>query len=434
MLRVALVQAKPGMTLALPVFHPKRHDTVLLNAGVRLDARTIDRLRELNLREVWIRYPGMDFIAEYISPAVFEAHAGLTWQMSRAFDEVSANAKARLDYSLYRRAISSLLERLLENPKSAIFIQEMVDCSQPTLRHSSSVCMISLLMGLRLVDYLIAQRTRLSAGNARDVSSLGVAAMLHDIGMLRLDPAVVARWNATQDESDPEWREHVNVGYEMVRQDVGPTAAATILHHHQKFDGTGFPTRVDMTGRPQPVAGEDIHIFARILAAADLFDRLRYPPGSDRCVPAVRALKRMQEPPCCRWIDPIVFKALLSVVPAYAPGTQVRLSNGLAAVVVAWFPENPCRPTVQTIGDLAAAAVDGEPHEGQRYVLRSEPNLHIVEAEGEDVRADNFYPRFPGEFDLQLATRAVFNSAAQDQISRQSSGLSGPSRPETAAL
>lgn len=428
MLRVSLVQAKPGMTLALPVFHPKRHDTVLLNSGFRLDARTIERLRELALREVWVRYPGMDFVAEYISPAVIEAHAQLTWQIGQAFDTVSRSAQTSLDYAAYRRAVSGLLEKLLENPRSAVFIQELADRDRPMLRHGSSVCMISLLMGLKLMDYLICERTRLSANYARDVSNLGVGAMLHDIGMLRLDPGVVAKWKATYDEDDPAWRNHVLVGYEMVREHVAPTAAAAVLHHHQRYDGSGFPAR---RGHDRGQAGSEIHIFARIIATADLFDRLRYAPldrdGPDAPpLPTVRALRTLREKPYRDWIDPMVFRALLTVVPAYAPGTQVMLSNGERAVVAEWFCDDPCRPTVVTIGD-PTKDFDAPPGEAKRYQLRNEPDLVIVESEGQDVRDDNFFPQTPGEFDLNLAGKGLFNRALGDEFTRP--GPEEPARP-----
>lgn len=413
MLRVPIEQAKPGMTLALPLAHPRRQDTVLLKPGMELDERTIARLVEIRIKDLWIRYPGIEFIADYISPELVESEAALTGQIAGALDAVAEGAHARLDYGSYRAAITSLLARLASSQKAAIFIQEMVNNDEPALRHSSSVCLMSIMMGLKLEDYLIAERSRLGAVNAKDVSSLGVGAMLHDIGMLRLAPEVVARWNTTLDESDPAWRQHVLIGFDLVKDAVGPAAAASVLHHHQKFDGSGFPARV-RAGIPEPCSGSDIHVFARIIAAADLFDRLRHPPGAPAGappVPAVRALRRMQERPCCGWIDPMVFKALLAVVPAYAPGTQVKLSNGVSGVVVEWFPDDPCRPTVQTIGDptrdFAGPAIQGE-----RYILRKLAGVRVVMAEGQDVSADNFYPSTPGQFDLRLAGKALFNAAA----------------------
>jgi HD-GYP domain-containing protein (c-di-GMP phosphodiesterase class II) len=414
MLRVGMPFAKPGMVLAMPVYQPRRPDTVLLAPGVVLDDQMIARLGENNLREVWIRYPGMDFLAEYINPEVFEAQAALTARVAEVFDTITAGAHARLDYPRYREAVVAMVNSLLAVPKAALFIQEIAETAQPGLAHSSNVCFLSILMGLKLEDYLVAQRARLMAWNARDVTSLGVGAMLHDVGMLRLEPETVERWRRTHDELDPRWRQHVLVGYEMVKGGIEPTAAAAILHHHQKFDGTGFPKRRTPTGGEERCAGQDIHIFARIIAAADLFDRIRSPeppagePG--RRIPTVCALRRLTSAPYRDWIDPMVFKALLAVAPAYAPGTLVELSNGAQGVVAEWFPQDPCRPTVVEV-DLSRAAEPG--WMPRRFVLRGQTAVTVVGAEGCDVRGENFYPAYPGEFDLNLADRRLVNSMAE---------------------
>ena len=420
MLRVPIAYAKPGMVLAVPIYHPRRQDTVLLSEGMSLDSRSIARLAEIQLKDLWIRYPGVDFVGQYICPAVFDAHANLTRKIAEAFELVSLGTPTKLEYMAYRHSISSLMDRLIASPRAAVFVQEMVDRGAPILSHASTVSFIAVLMGLKLDDYLITERTRLVSHVARDVTSLGVGAMLHDVGMLRLPPEVIEYWNRTLDETHEPWRAHVQIGYELVKDAIGPSAAAGVLHHHQKFNGGGFPARKKLGGGDERLSGSDIHVFARIISVADLFDRLRNPPGAPTDaapVPVVRVLRQLQEPPYSHWIDPMVFKALLAVVPAYLPGTMVKLSNGMQAVVVEWFPDDPCRPTVQTIGD-PTVDFDKETRASDRFVLRQMTGLTIVGAEGQDVSNDNFYPSVPGQFDLKLAGKALFNSAVELPLER----------------
>jgi HD-GYP domain-containing protein (c-di-GMP phosphodiesterase class II) len=379
-----------------------------------LDWRSIGRLQEIQLREMWIRYPGVGFVGEYICPAVLEAHANLTRRIAEAFEQVSLGTPAKLEYNAYRGAISSLMDRLIANPRAAVFVQEMVDRGAAALSHASTVSFLAVLMGMKLDDYLIVERTRVSPHVARDVASLGVGAMFHDLGMLRLPPEVVERWNRRLDESDEQWRTHVQVGYDLVKEAIGPAAAAGILHHHQKFDGSGFPARRRMDGQEEPLAGSDIHVFARIIAAADLFDRLRNPPGAapeDAPLPVVRVLKKLQQLPYAAWIDPMVYKALLAVVPAYLPGTMVTLSNGTQGVVTEWFPDDPCRPTVVSIGDFTKD-FDRDDRDQERFVLRDTAGLEVTHAEGQEVYADNFYPVTPHQYDLTLAGKKLHNTVA----------------------
>jgi HD-GYP domain-containing protein (c-di-GMP phosphodiesterase class II) len=253
----------------------------------------------------------------------------------------------------------------------------------------------------------VLERRRLSPNAARDLSGLGVGAMLHDVGMTRLSPETLAMWNASHDERDPLWRAHVQRGFELLADQVEPAAAGVVLHHHQAVDGSGFPPRVELGGRSHPLAGSEIHVFARIAAAADLFDRLRNPahaPGASDAaappLPVVRALSTLLRTPALRRrIDPIVLRALVNVTPPYAPGSIVTITGGRRAAVVDWSPADPCRPTVEIIGDLEAPPRRGDPVR-ERIDLRRAQDVCIIEAEGHDVRADNFSPSHPEEFDL----------------------------------
>lgn len=407
MLRVELSQARPGMELAMPITHPKMPGRVLLRAGFTLDEKTIERLGELHARELWVRYPGLDFVAEQISPEIVKAGQQLTGAIGEAFGEVLSSGNAQLDYSAYRRAIGELMGRLVDNPKAGTLVVELASSQVPMSRSAGQGAFLALILGLKLETYLMLSRTRLGMV-AKDVSNLGMGALLRDIGLLSLAPEERWRWRACSDETDPGWREHVRVGYERVRGEIEPSAAAAVLHHHQHFDGTGFPKRITMSGDEEPLAGTDIHIFPRIIAAADLFDRLRYPrAGSPDApdpapVPVVRVLRRLTRGPEASWLDPIVAKALVQAVPAFPVGSMVRLSDGRYGAVVAWDALDPCRPTVAILpGRAFDPANVEEPHE--RMDLREHPGLQVAEAEGEDVRKDVFVPETPDEFDIYKA-------------------------------
>jgi HD-GYP domain-containing protein (c-di-GMP phosphodiesterase class II) len=281
------------MVLAMPIVHPTCPEVVLLRAGASLDEKCIERLRGIGIREAWIRYPSLDHLTAFVSPQVHDACRSLTGTVGRALDTVLADSHARLDFYSYKKAVLGLLEKLIAKPSAAIFVSELVAGDKPMLRHASNVCVLSILMGLKLDFYLLRERARVSSAIARDLSGLGVGAMLHDVGLMRLSDETLERFRATRDESDPAWREHVTLGFDMVKGDLDPTAAAAVLHHHQRYDGSGFPRRIDLHGVSLPVSGSEIHVFARIVACADLFDRLRHPahvPGDDETLlPSVPA-------------------------------------------------------------------------------------------------------------------------------------------------
>ncbi|MFT5835826.1 MAG: PAS domain S-box-containing protein [Sulfurimonas sp.] len=123
----------------------------------------------------------------------------------------------------------------------------------------------------RVAEY--SKELALLAGlSEEDADLLYSASPMHDIGKVGIPDSILMK-PGPLDAS--EWlimKTHAEAGYYILNDSSRPIlkAAATISHtHHEKWDGSGYPNAI---------AGEDIHIFGRITAIADVFDAL----GSDR--------------------------------------------------------------------------------------------------------------------------------------------------------
>lgn len=100
------------------------------------------------------------------------------------------------------------------------------------------------------------------------VKILRVASPMHDLGKMAIPDAVLNKPGKLTDDEFALMRSHTTVGYDMLKhskRDLLKTAAVIALEHHEKFDGSGYP---------KGLAGEDIHLFGRITAVADVFDAL----------------------------------------------------------------------------------------------------------------------------------------------------------------
>lgn len=408
------------MEVAMAIHHPGSPDVVLLREGAALDAYSIPHLQQLGIHEVWIRYPGLEHLVRYVDPQLMANYRSLTTRVGNVIDQAMVRNTVEIDFYACKKALLSMTRHLAENPQSALWISQVAHADKPFVRHCGNVAALSLMVGMRLDFYLVRERKTLPAGRAKDLTSLGIGALLHDVGMLRIPQAALDRYNATLDTSDPEWRTHTALGYDMVRGVLDPTAAIISLHHHQAWDGTGFPERPSLRGGTRPAAERDVHVLARIVAAAELFSRIKNPahaPGSSAkalpSLPTVRALKLVLQEAVRKKMDPVVFKALMSVVPAYAPGSVVKLSDGRDAVVISWDVNAPCRPMVEILHEM-----EPRPHKQRgrviRVNLREHAELSIVATDGEDVSNDNFEPAEPGEFDLLSLYRSMENRAHGD--------------------
>ncbi|GAB4189047.1 MAG: HD-GYP domain-containing protein [Phycisphaeraceae bacterium] len=384
MLRIDTRNAQPGMTLALPVQLPSNPSRLLLRVGYKLTAETIRKLTELRVRSIWVGYPSLAFLNTIINQDTVRSQSAVAHQITQTFEAVQKQATAKLPYHQYTRSIEKLVHQLISHPQSAVFLGDLNEADDDLMRHSSSVTYLALLMGLKLEGYLVRERRHVDPVRAAEVVNLGLGAMLHDIGMTLLPEAVRQSYLDTGDESDPAYREHPALGFRLVRGKVSATVASTILHHHQHYDGSGF------AGADFPVMrNKQIHVFARITTVADQFDRLRYPPGRP-AQPTVWALRCMLEPPLFYRYDPQVLDALLSVVPPYAPGSMVTLSDGRHAVVIDHYPQCPCRPIVQLLPDPSALNREDLPLGPMLDLAEQSPRIFITQCDGFNVGDLNF--------------------------------------------
>jgi hypothetical protein len=132
--------------------------------------------------------------------------------------------------------------------------------------------------------FLVGRALKLAPGELRD---LVYSAMLHDVGKVAVHEAV-------DDETDGRGRLHPVAGSRIL-SGTRPAAAVVqgVEQHHERWDGGGFP---------YGLRGDDIHVFARIIAVADAFDRMTQRDG----LPADDALVRLERGAGLLWDPGIV--------------------------------------------------------------------------------------------------------------------------------
>ncbi len=121
-----------------------------------------------------------------------------------------------------------------------------------------------------LYSELIAKHLNFSK---EDTMLLRQASVLHDIGKLATPDRILLKPGKLTYEEYMEMQTHAEVGYKMLQASKNRLLkfSSIIAHqHHERYDGSGYPQRLK---------GEEIHIFARIVALADVFDAI----SSKRC-------------------------------------------------------------------------------------------------------------------------------------------------------
>jgi hypothetical protein len=110
---------------------------------------------------------------------------------------------------------------------------------------------------------LIAEKISLTK---EDIFLVCIGGFLHDLGKIHIPDSILTKKGRLTDEEYEIIRTHTRIGYELIKEHpLAILAQDTILHHHEHFDGSGYPDNL---------AENDTHLFSRIVSVADAFDAM----------------------------------------------------------------------------------------------------------------------------------------------------------------
>jgi putative nucleotidyltransferase with HDIG domain len=167
-----------------------------------------------------------------------------------------------------------------------------VDGRHPTTRgHSQSVARIAAL---------IAQALGLAPERVEDVR---LAGLVHDVGKMGIDEEVLLSPGPLTPAQWEEMRQHPELGQRMLAGSRLEPLRPWVLHHHERMDGSGYP---------YGLAGDEIPLEARILAAAEALDAMTSGGPHRLAITRADALAELRR--CAgSQFDPRVVNALLSL-------------------------------------------------------------------------------------------------------------------------
>lgn len=321
---------QPGMRLANRIYG--KSGEVYLNAGVELTARYIQRLENLGFHSIYIEdrlSNGLE-VADVISEETrrFAVH------QVRGLLETSASAKARsivLQPDLVA-VIDDIVDQLLGNTFSVVNLTDIRAVGDYLFHHSVNVCVLSVMTGITL-----------GYGRERLVD-LGMGALLHDIGKVRVPQHILNKPDALTKEEFEEVKKHTVFGRDMLRDH--PQAADIAYAHHERYNGKGYPLGLRKT---------EISVFAQLTGIADVFDALT----SDRCYRAAQhpshALELLSGAGNV-WFEARLIKAFMENVAAYPTGTVIQINSGEIGIVTDTPKGSPFFPDLRVLLDA-----DGNP-------------------------------------------------------------------------
>jgi len=261
---------------ALDMLHENRFDLVLLDVMMP-GMSGYDVCRQIKRENISGDTPVIFLTAKTDEQSLLEAfEVGGQDYVTKPFTaaELLARIKTHLKLKAYEdsqqavidnaTAELSLLNReIIETQKEVIFTMGSIGetRSKETGLHVKRVAEYSRLLAL------------LSGLDDYEADMIAMASPMHDIGKVGIPDAILHKKGRLTPDEFEIMKTHVTIGHEMLKHSQRPimqTAAIIALQHHEKWDGSGYPAATEK---------EDIHIYGRITALADVFDAL----GSKRC-------------------------------------------------------------------------------------------------------------------------------------------------------
>ncbi|WP_274652315.1 HD-GYP domain-containing protein [Paenibacillus humicola] len=332
-MRLLSIQAcRPGMRLAKKIY--SEEGLVLLAENVELTGRLIAKLEECGVSFVYIADPRT---ADLVVPDMIGEET-----RHRALTEIRTNFRMLMDKSghksggtypyiaqPFRQVMNMVIDDITAQRDAMLLLMNMGAVDDYLVHHSLNVCVYSTLLGA-------------ASGYSRDeLMTLGLGAMLHDIGKTQISPQLLKKEGSLTPAEYEEMKRHAERGYILLKDEpnIPLLAAHCAYQHHERLDGSGYP---------RGIKGEDIHEYAKWIGLVDSYDAMttarvyRAPMLPHQAVEALYAGTGTL-------YDQRMLQLFRDKVAIYPLGITVRLQTGETGVVVDINSSCPHRPVVRIL-------------------------------------------------------------------------------------
>jgi HD-GYP domain-containing protein (c-di-GMP phosphodiesterase class II) len=379
--RLPIDQLKVGMLLRSPVFDDAISPVLLVAAGKQLSPSQLESIRRRGVTHVQIG------LAD-----VRDGRAGTLAKVRRELEKREREESDRSRWSNGRQPFLKLEAKTCSNPRQSLKAREFSaqfaqsidrigdlyleladgqDVSGQTIGETTSACLreiredVDLFVTLGLVPdiskYPIThgiQTARLAMAmgavmgmDEESLRHMGAGCLLHDVGMLHVDPAIL---NADRPLTRLEWLEvqrHPTRALDILYAVEGLALSSRMVAYqmHERLDGSGYPRQ-----RPAVL----IHPCAKIAMVADTYVAMTSPRPHRPAVHPYHATVEVLDLVKRGKLDGDAVTGLLDVLSMFPLGSRVELDNGDVATVVRAHPGHYVRPIVEVTVDWQSETID----------------------------------------------------------------------------
>ncbi|QMV43704.1 HD-GYP domain-containing protein [Cohnella cholangitidis] len=326
--------SRPGMKLAKKIYSDD--GIVLLAEGVELTSSLIRRLGDCGVSFLYIQDARLDdlVVPELLSE---ETQRNTIQAIRHAFREFvdfpRRNKSATYPYigRNMRNAMQQIMDELGSSKDAMIMLMNLHTVDHYLYMHSLNVCVYSTLLGIA------------SGYDNEQLMTLGLGAMLHDIGKTQISMQVLLKPGELSAYEFEEMKRHAERGYYLLKDEpnIPLLAAHCAYQHHERINGSGYP---------RGIKGDEIHEYAKWIGIVDSYDAMTsHRVYRDAMLPhqAVEALYAGSD----ILYDTSKLQLFRDKVAIYPIGITVKLNTGQSAVVSDINSTCVHRPVIRVLTD-----------------------------------------------------------------------------------
>ena len=319
---------------------------------------------------------------EHEFPKAKQIYQHATQKMDKIFNETRSGNS--LNAHEIKSTVVSIADSVIRNPDALMLLSALESKDEQAVTHSINVCTLSLIFG----RYIGLEK--------KPLYELGTGALLHDIGETKVPDEILHKSDKRSPEELEIMKKHTRHGVELLMKASGlPQSAIEVARdHHERMNGSGYP---------QKLLGDQLSLFTKIVSIADVYDSVTSGLHGKPSITCTEALKNMYV-----WreelFDSLLVEQFIQCLGIYPIGSTVELSTGEIGIVISTNPGRRLLPRVMLVRDQ-----DKKPYEPPKIInleqFCKDGNCkfeirRVVKADAFSIDVRNYILR---ELDLQVA-------------------------------
>jgi putative nucleotidyltransferase with HDIG domain len=242
-----------------------------------------------------------------------------------------------------KSTVVAIADSVIRNPDALMLLSALETRDEQSVTHSINVCTLSLIFG----RYIGLEK--------KPLYELGTGALLHDIGETKVPNEILCKSEKRSPEELEVMKQHTRHGVELLMKTSGlPQSAIEIARdHHERMNGSGYP---------QKLLGDQLSLFTKIVSIADVYDSVTSGLHGKPAITCTEALKNMYV-----WrdelFDSLLVEQFIQCLGIYPIGSTIELNTGEIGIVISANPGRRLLPRVMLVRDQ-----DKKPYEPPKII------------------------------------------------------------------